>query len=539
MYDYEAFYKKYPVNVHDEPARHGFVASLCRGRVRDIGCGTGTLSDYYLGEYCGHDISNEGIEQAKKIRRSDAHFGVLDCNFPTGLTFASDDTVVMCEFLEHLENDDWLFQRLKETARVGTRLIVSVPNGNACDCEEHVRHFNLSDLRKKFAPLGDLKFYNYPGIKYQYILTVEIGRLQTERPALVMVVKNEEKGLENAIFSAIEHVNEIVVAVDNSSSDKTLEISKKYADVLVDFDWSDNFAAARNFADDFATTEWRFFLDGHEYLEKCEWPFKYTDTPCDGFMCPIQMENGMMFANPRLYRRGVKFEGAVHEKQQCKKLGNAKGVLIKHDRLCSQSEKAAAIREQQRDDMMPRIMGRQVKDNPKNLRALFHLSMWAGAKKRFREALKWSKKYLAVSECAAERWFVRFNMALYHNSLGHGFRAFWQANLAEEETPGRWETQKLKGLILAQNKKWEDAVECLILSHQQNVDNGSYMPWVRDSAGTWNLIADCYFHLREYEKAALAWDAAGLQIKDAVAKDIFSKRAALMREMAIAQARQV
>lgn len=537
-YDYEKFHEVHPVDIHDESSRHIMVASLCRGQVIDVGCGTGSLADYFTGPYRGFEIASKAVEKAHEVRRPDAMFWQLDCSRGAGIDFADADTIVMCEFLEHIENDDELFEQVKKTARRGTRLIVSVPNDHNFDCDEHVRYFTIPVLREKFRKLGKVKFYNWSGAPYQIILTVEIGEFENPAVSLVMIVKNEEQGLERAILSAIDEVDEVVIAVDSASADKTRAIAEKYGDKVFSFDWSDDFARARNLADDAASYEWRIFLDGHEYFSKLDGFDFVGGTPNDGFLCDIEMENGLIFQNPRLYRKGVKFVGAVHEKQQCERIGKAPGIFIKHNRIEGQSEEAAAERARQRDDMVPRLMGAQVRENPKNTRALFHLALWAWSKKKYREQKKWSRRYLKFSECAGERWFVRFNMALGHLAANHGFRAWWEVNNAEQEMPGRWETQKLKGMILAQSGKHEQAIEFLISSFHENKNNGAYMPWRRDSAGTWNLVAECFFALHNYEKASAAWDGAREQCKDPVLKKLFEKRVSLMRDMAMEQARR-
>jgi len=42
------------VNQHDltlnHSSRHAMIASLCLGKVLDIGCGTGNLADYFFGD---------------------------------------------------------------------------------------------------------------------------------------------------------------------------------------------------------------------------------------------------------------------------------------------------------------------------------------------------------------------------------------------------------------------------------------------------------------------------------------------------------
>jgi len=536
LYDYEAFYKKYPVDQHDFPERHIAVSDLIKGKCLDVGCGTGTLSDYFFGSYHGVDISEQGIKMAREIRRKDAEFGVGDCTNPSFLNFSDYDTIVMCEFLEHIEDDSLLFSQIKAQARKGTRLIVSVPNGDRIPCDEHVRTFTVPQLRTKLSPLGKVKFHNWVGFKKQILCTVEIGEENISLLSLCMILKNEEVGLERAVLSAINYVDNIVLAVDNSSNDKTLEVAKMYADTLKTFEWCDDFSAARNFAHNGVKTKWILFLDGHEYIDKCEKLEEFLKSDGDGLLCTVELESGAQIRNPRIYKYGCQFEGAIHEKQNCKKVMFFPGFLVKHGRLGGQSVEAIAQREKQTCDMVPRIMGEQIKNNPKNLRASFHLALYFQSRGKFEEAIKWQNLYLKYSNVKSERWFVFFNRSLCYLALGKNFRAFWAAFRADLETPDRWEICKLKGLILFGDRKYGPAIDALVDSFKINTGDQAYKPMPRDDAGTWNIIGECFFNLKEYYKAYVAFDKANSSTENKTLKDLAGKRAALMFEMSKAQA---
>lgn len=530
-YDYENFYKKYPVNIHDDGARHSAVAALARGKLLDIGCGAGMLSDYFFGDYTGVDISNEAIKNAKEVRRKDARFFVAD---PTKdvLPFPGDfDTVVMSEYLEHLEHEGDLFANVKNILKPGGRLIITVPNSDRIPCDEHERIFTVPLLRKKLEPLGKVKFYNWPGAFRQILCTVDTGEENSEDLSLVMIAKNEEKGLEKAILSCIEFVDKVVVAIDDSTTDATAKIAEMYADTLKTFKWSDDFSAARNFAHAGVKTKWILFLDGHEYFEKSQFLDSYLKSNADGLLIPIQLENGFTFHNPRIYKNGIQFEGRVHEKQACKTTELCPQLLIKHDRLGSASKDTILARQQQRDDMVPRIMSEELKKNPKNTRALFHLGLYWQSKGDFKRALFCYNKYLRLSKNSQERWFVLFHKSLCLLSLGRTFRAFWAASRAEWELPDRWETAKLKGLILMFKGKCFKAAEYFVKSFDLNSGPALYRPWGRDDADTWNKVGECFFNLKNFYKAYTAFNRAAELAPEPVLKNFFEKRAKLMADI--------
>ena len=110
-------------------------------RVLDIGCGPGQLAcllrDRGIAEYHGFDFSPKRVEQAQKVC-PEYRFTIEDA-FATDLftTFVY-DSVVCTEFLEHVERDLEVLQRIAS----GTRVLATVPNfpGGA-----HVRYFRDAD----------------------------------------------------------------------------------------------------------------------------------------------------------------------------------------------------------------------------------------------------------------------------------------------------------------------------------------------------------------------------------------------------------
>lgn len=90
--------------------------------------------------------------------------------------------------------------------------------------------------------------------------------------SVCLICKNEEKNLESCLLSLRDYVEEIVV-VDTGSTDSSVSIAKKYADIVeVCTDYSDsegnliNFAKARNKAKDLATKEWMLWVDCDDEL---------------------------------------------------------------------------------------------------------------------------------------------------------------------------------------------------------------------------------------------------------------------------------
>ncbi|MGL5434820.1 MAG: tetratricopeptide repeat-containing glycosyltransferase family 2 protein [Lachnospiraceae bacterium] len=87
--------------------------------------------------------------------------------------------------------------------------------------------------------------------------------------SLCMIVKNEEDVLARCLDSAAELVDEIVI-VDTGSEDKTVEIAKRYTNKVYEFQWIDDFSAARNFSFSKATKDFCMWLDADDVIEEAQ-----------------------------------------------------------------------------------------------------------------------------------------------------------------------------------------------------------------------------------------------------------------------------
>lgn len=88
-----------------------------------------------------------------------------------------------------------------------------------------------------------------------------------------MIVKNEEKHLERCLKALLPLKDKIeyeVVIIDTGSTDRTKEIAYKYTDKVYDFEWINDFAAARNYGLEKCTGKWFMFLDADEEIDDCQ-----------------------------------------------------------------------------------------------------------------------------------------------------------------------------------------------------------------------------------------------------------------------------
>lgn len=84
--------------------------------------------------------------------------------------------------------------------------------------------------------------------------------------SVCIIAKNEEKYIEQCLRHLIKYGVEIIVA-DTGSTDQTKEIAAKYTKNVYDFEWIDDFSAARNFAASKASNNWILAIDCDEYIK--------------------------------------------------------------------------------------------------------------------------------------------------------------------------------------------------------------------------------------------------------------------------------
>ena len=87
--------------------------------------------------------------------------------------------------------------------------------------------------------------------------------------SVCIIAKNEEKYIEQCLRHLLPFGMEIVV-VDTGSNDRTRDIALKYTDQVFDFEWINDFSAARNFAASKAKNNWILVVDCDEYPEEVQ-----------------------------------------------------------------------------------------------------------------------------------------------------------------------------------------------------------------------------------------------------------------------------
>ena len=157
-----------------------------------------------------------------------------------------------------------------------------------------------------------------------------------------MIFKNEIRCLERCLKS-LQPLREAVpcevVMADTGSDDGSREVAERYADVLFDFPWRDDFAAARNAVMDRCNGVWYLSIDADEWLDSdireltefltADRPFDWASLHIYNYTSP-ELEHGGSYSDfigLRMMRMstGARFEGVIHERWEPKD-----GTMVTH-----------------------------------------------------------------------------------------------------------------------------------------------------------------------------------------------------------------
>lgn len=148
------------------------------------------------------------------------------------------------------------------------------------------------------------------------------------RISACVIVKNEEKNLPRWAESVRVAADEMIV-VDTGSADKTVALAESFGAKVFHFAWSNDFAAAKNFAIGKAAGDWILFLDADEaFSEEARWKVRSFLEGVDGKQQIIGVESPLWNVDEddgnrvldrifqrRIFRRlpNLRYRGRIHE----------------------------------------------------------------------------------------------------------------------------------------------------------------------------------------------------------------------------------
>lgn len=142
--------------------------------------------------------------------------------------------------------------------------------------------------------------------------------------SVCIIAKNEESMIRDCLESVKDISNDIIV-VDTGSTDKTKSIAFEYTNKVLNYEWNDDFAAARNFCLDQAKNNFILSIDCDERLinpDSVLSKLSQVNDNIGGIMVKVvsynDNNNGKDVFNSkmvRLFRNNpkIRFEGIIHE----------------------------------------------------------------------------------------------------------------------------------------------------------------------------------------------------------------------------------
>ena len=131
-----------------------------------------------------------------------------------------------------------------------------------------------------------------------------------------MIVKDEEAVLARSINCALTVADEVIV-VDTGSSDGSKEIAADLGAKVYDFEWCDDFSAARNYSFSLASGDYIMWLDADDIIEEQSAQLIKELVSAGNFDVAMlkYVSGNLTYYRERILRRAMDFvwKGAVHE----------------------------------------------------------------------------------------------------------------------------------------------------------------------------------------------------------------------------------
>ena len=361
----------------------------------DIGCGAGVLLSSLKADLCtqcpdaryvGVDISPVAVDHA---RNKGIEAQPLDVETATDLPRG--DILLCTEFLEHATDDT--VRKILAHSTGFAKSFFMVPNFCLGPEQEkqHLRKWSAKEFRNlllEYHPSARVEvFYDQQLFRVHghrgYLLGV-CGYERSYRLSFTMPVKNEEQDVERVLASFRGAADEIVIGIDDTTTDRTEEIVNLYADKVFKFTWEKDFSKARNACIDCCTGDWIFMSEGHEHLHR-------------GLQALLQLDEIPSFVNvlevrreaqqniwyfPWLFRRistadgtsRIRFKNAVHNVldgfDDDKESAKAHQISTWHERSLAKDFE----RTKQRQGMNKREFLRRIREE-NNIRDMYYLGV--------------------------------------------------------------------------------------------------------------------------------------------------------------------
>lgn len=213
--------------------------------------------------------------------------------------------------------------------------------------------------------------------------------------SLAMIVKNEEGNLKSCLESIYKEVDEIII-VDTGSSDNTKKIALEYTKNIYDFIWCDDFSKARNFSLDKCTSDWIIVMDADDKLvegSRLDIEDFISRNNSIGLIKRISKyiqdgeESYSKEYESRLFKKGIYYNGAVHEQLNSKSNREKTKLVFSHSGYeVSKSERNI------------KILSKELEKNEKDEYIIYQIARTLFVDKKYEQANKYFEKAYKLAD---------------------------------------------------------------------------------------------------------------------------------------------
>lgn len=342
-------------------------------------------------------------------------------------------------------------------------------------------------------------------------MTIHVGKSRRVSWSLAMIVRDAEAQIGQVLDDASAICDELVV-VDTGSIDATKEIAMKHGARVVDFQWIDDFAAARNVSFEQCTGDWILWLDADDRvppdaqqgfvelktilamrpeIDVAMVPYQYHFSQVDPTVCTFTQER------ERVVRRsaGLRWVEPVHE------FISVSGRTLRWTDAWVEHRPRPEDRDRKVDRNL-RILDRAVAAGDRSSRTLFYFANELRDHERWDEALAAYEEYFEGAQTVVwERYSALLSMATCSEMLGQSDRNLEFLHAAIRLDGTRAEAFLRIGLHYYNRQEWERAVPFLTAATSVRRPVDGFIDDTAYTWGPWDYLAVCHSELEMYEDA--------------------------------------
>jgi glycosyltransferase involved in cell wall biosynthesis len=329
--------------------------------------------------------------------------------------------------------------------------------------------------------------------------------------SLAMIVRDAETQIGPLLDEASVVCDELVI-IDTGSIDETRTVAAEHGAKVFEFEWVDDFAAARNASFEHCSGRWILWLDADDRLPPGALegfrtlkrhlrngsdanvvmvPYNYHFSPSDPTMCTFSFER------ERLVRRSAspRWAGPVHE------VIVAPGPTMRWpiawvDHRPRPEDRASKV------GRNLRILERAVADGDRSSRTLFYLANELRDHDRWDDALTVYKEYLEfVGTAVWEQHAALLSMAVCAELLGREEEKLTYLHAAVRRDSTRAEAFLRLGLHFYNRQEWRQAIPFFAAASVLPRPEEGFVDDVAYTWGPWDYLSVCHSELGMYEDA--------------------------------------